>query len=115
MNRLVRVVCVPLLLLVASCQGSGDLPLDQVDAEAVVAEPTYDQVHAIVQRACDSCHAGRAEPALESCLDIVEQRNSILDTAEANTMPPGALPRLTSEEKLAIRRWIDAGAPAPCN
>jgi uncharacterized membrane protein len=133
-----RIGCSALLLLVASCQGSGKLPLDQVDPEAVTATPTYEQVFAIVQRACASCHGGEggggnalvpavpgqpapaalggsAEPGLKTCLDIVEQRNGIYDTAVANTMPPGALPRLTSEEKLIIRRWIDAGAPAPCN
>ncbi len=127
-----RVLWMPLLLfLLVSCQGSGDLPLDQVDPAAVPAEPTFDQVNAIVQRACTPCHkSGSGEGdapvsdgrtlseegiALETCAEIVAGRESILDTAVANTMPPGALPRLTSEEKLIISRWIDNGAPAPCN
>ena len=139
MKRILAIAWVPLLLVVASCQGSGDLPLDQIDAGAVSANPTFDQVNAIMQRACATCHGGEgegggdypegaaqvtsssaalggsAEPGLRTCLEIVEQRESIWETAVANTMPPGALPRLTSEEKLIIRRWIDNGAPAPCN
>ena len=126
----------PLLLLagvLASCQGSGDLPLDQVDPDAVASHPTFDQVNAILHRACVPCHQGEseddadalsalrsrtladdAEPNLEDCGEIVAQRNSIWEQVDANRMPPGAWPRLTSEEKLTIRRWIDDGAQAPC-
>ncbi len=120
-----------LLLLLASCQGSGDLPLAQVDPAAVPSDPTFDQVNAIVQRSCTPCHKGGGEGesdggdsrliiaeddvSLETCAEIVSQRSSILEQAEANLMPPGAWPRLTSQEKLIIRRWIDNGAPAPCN
>jgi uncharacterized membrane protein len=127
----------PLLLAAAffvGCQGSGDLPLDQVDPTAVTDQPTYQQVDAILQRSCVPCHAGGSddesenesdfrtritagdvEPNLEDCGDVVAQRSSILEQVDANLMPPGAWPRLTSKEKLTIRRWIDNGAPAPCN
>lgn len=126
----------PLLLAVAACQGSGDLPLDQVDPDAVATNPTFDQVNAIMHRACVPCHKGEgedggndlvlegfrtrvlaedAEPNLDDCGEIVAQRNSIWEQVDGNLMPPGAWPRLTSEEKLIIRRWIDTGAPAPCN
>jgi uncharacterized membrane protein len=115
--------------------GSGDRPLDQVDADSVPAHPTYEQVFAIVDRECIPCHEnGESEgedyavskspgpafleddaPDLSDCTSIVAQRDGIWDTIAANTMPPGAWPRLTSEERLLIRRWIDDGAPAPCN
>jgi uncharacterized membrane protein len=115
----------------AGC-GSGDLPLDQVDPGAAPAVPTYDQVYAILQRACVPCHGGGSSaPAtqsafspqedggedlnLENCVDIVAQRDGILERIENNTMPTGALPRLTSVEKLLIRRWVEQGAVAPCN
>jgi uncharacterized membrane protein len=129
MKQSLRLILLPLLLALASC-GSGDLPLDQVDPAAVPANPTFDQVNAIVQRACTPCHKGGGgadapgtvtriaaedDLSLETCTDIVSQRESIWETAVDNTMPPGALPRLTSEEKLIIRRWLDNGAPAPCN
>ena len=118
--------------VLAAC-GSGDRPLDQVDPGSVAAEPTYDQVYAIVYRECVPCHqegedgedyapaqsSPRAiledSPKLDDCTSIVAQSESIWQTIEANTMPPGAWPRLTSEERLTIRRWIDNGMPAPCN
>jgi uncharacterized membrane protein len=128
MQRLSRIAWVPLFLVVVSCQGSGDLPLDQVDPDAVAAHPSFDQVNAIMNRSCVPCHQGEtddeggaralgasAEPNLEACSQIVAQRNSIWEQVDGNLMPPGAWPRLTSQEKLIIQRWIDDGAPAPCN
>ena len=135
--RRVRFPFADILLLVmlavaAGCGGSGDLPLDQVDPDAAPAAPTYDQVYAILQRACVPCHDGGSEaPAmqsapspqedgeddlnLENCVDIVAQRDGIVETIDDNTMPPGALPRLSSVEKLLIGRWVEQGAVAPCN
>ena len=113
---------------------SGDETLDAVDPLAVPAEPTYEAVFAIIQNKCVLCHdeggddesdddfvvggatvADDDAPALDDCASIVALSEDILERVEDNTMPPGALPRLTSEEKLKIRRWIDNGAPAPCN
>jgi len=131
-----RLLLALLLAAVAGCGGSGDLPLDQVDPDAAPATPTYDQVYAIMQRACVPCHGGSSNAAvmqsaqglleegdegegedlnLDNCTDIVAQRDGILETIENNTMPTGALPRLTSVEKLLIRRWVEQGAAAPCN
>ncbi len=110
---------------------SGDQTLDAVDPNAVATVPTYEQVFAIVHNNCVSCHAGGGEeeddvaaatamaaedvPGLEDCTSIVALRFDILDQVNANAMPPGAMPRLTSEEKLIIRRWVENGAVAPCN
>jgi uncharacterized membrane protein len=123
-----------LMILIAaaaamSC-GQGDLTLDQADPEAVSANPSYDQVFAIIQRECAACHRGEREAIgdatrsaqeddfgadLSTCRGIVESRFDILSAVERNTMPPGAWPRLTSEERLALQRWIQNGAEAPCN
>ena len=134
--RLVRLPLAALLLAAtlvagAGCGGSGDLPLDQVDPDAAPAIPTYDQVYSVLQRACVPCHSGGGDAPvtqsafspqedgedlnLENCTDIVAQRDGILETIDNNTMPTGALPRLTSVEKLLIRRWVEQGAVAPCN
>ena len=116
------------------------MPLDQVDPEAVSANPTYDQVFAILHNSCVSCHDSGGDdddddddggygtapgtktrivaddmPDLTDCVEIVALRDDILEQIEENLMPPGAMPRLTSEQKLTIRRWIDNGAAAPCN
>jgi uncharacterized membrane protein len=132
--RMRGIAWVPLLLVIASCQGSGDLPLDQADPGAVASNPTFDQVNAIMHRSCVPCHQGGgedvaafslvdsrtlaladdAEPHLDDCLQIVAHRNAIWEQVDSDRMPPGAWPRLTNEEKLIIRRWIDTGAPAPC-
>lgn len=111
---------------------SGDQTLDAVDPNAVVTDPTYDQVFAIIHNRCVLCHEGNDDddedgydfrvttsaedaPGLETCTSIVALSGDILERVEDNTMPPGALPRLTSEEKLIIRRWVENGALAPCN
>jgi uncharacterized membrane protein len=102
--------------LLAACS-SGDKTLDAVDPQAVTAEPTFDQVNAIVHNKCEFCHAGGGEnySPLSTCTDIVALRFDILSRIQDNTMPPGAFPRCTNEEKLLIQRWVENGAPAPCN
>lgn len=120
------VVCTALM---AGC-ASGDNTLDAVDPEAVAANPTYDHVFAIIQNRCVLCHESDNDddgydfrvttgaedvPGLETCTSIVALAQDILERVEDNTMPPGALPRLNSEEKLIIRRWVQNGAIAPCN
>ena len=101
---------------VAGC-GSGDRPLDEVDPNAAPIHPTYEQVFAIVDRSCVPCHrAGSARVTrIDDCSSIVALRTSIVQDVDDNTMPPGVWPRLTSEEKLTIRRWVEDGTPAPCN
>jgi uncharacterized membrane protein len=113
--------------------GSGDLTLAEADPDAVPADPDFELVFSIVQRECTPCHkeggedggddaparaiaaAEGEDPRLVDCLDIVENAEEIYATTVGNnTMPPGAWPRLTSEEKLVIERWIENGVKAPC-
>jgi uncharacterized membrane protein len=97
---------------------SGDKTLDAVDPQAVTANPTFDQVNAIIHNNCVTCHNENAPQnysSFETCTAIVAERGSILDRIQDNTMPPGVLPRLSAEEKLLIQRWVENGAPAPCN
>jgi len=115
MNRPPRLLWVILLLTAVACQGSGDRTLNEVDPAAVSADPTFDQVNAIVHRSCVPCHSEGNSLPLENCLDVVAQRFSILDQVTDNLMPPGAWPRLDDEEKLTIRRWVENGAPSPCD
>jgi uncharacterized membrane protein len=103
-------------VLCAACS-SGDKPLDAVDPQAVTAEPTFDQVNAIIHNKCEFCHndGGEDYSPLTTCTDIVALRFDVLSRIQDNTMPPGVFPRCTNEEKLLIQRWVENGAPAPCN
>jgi uncharacterized membrane protein len=121
------------MVVIAGC-GSGDLTLDQADPDAVAANPTWDQVFGIFQRECAPCHTddegedepedrtpglapfGGVEPDLQTCSTIIENLDrSLVRMLDDNDMPPGAWPRLTSEERLIVQRWNEQGAVAPCN
>ena len=105
--------CIVAGVLLAGC-GSGDRTLDQVDPVAVSANPSFDQVFSIIQRECTPCHDSQS-PALITCEDVVANALRIKQQVLTdNSMPPGAWPRLTSEEKLVIERWINNGTVAPC-
>jgi uncharacterized membrane protein len=121
------------LLLTYGC-GSGDRPLSEVDPDAVPADPDFQLVWNIMQRDCTPCHksggggdytyalddgtvAEEEDPDLSTCAGIVEAADDIISSViYKNDMPPGAWPRLTSEEKLILQRWVDNGTkvPTPC-
>ena len=136
-NRQLR-ACYLLLAIAAASAfaacASGDKTLDAVDPNAVPLNPSFDQVNAIIHNKCVMCHDSNGgeggesgsdfrfvsegnggDTPLTSCTDIVALRGDILERVQDNTMPPGVMPRLTSEEKLIIQRWVENGAPAPCN
>ena len=100
--------------MVLGC-GSGDRPLEAVDPDAVPTDPTWNQVFSIIQRECKPCHGdGGEDPRYVTPEDVLDGLDDLYEEVfEENTMPPGAWPRLTSEEKLAIQRWIDNGANVP--
>ena len=125
--------CVLLLVIAGALTGcaSGDKTLDAVDPNAVALNPTFDQVNAIIHSKCVMCHdsgsggednGGNDNLILEddmapfeTCTEIVAEAESILERIQDNTMPPGAMPRLSSEERLIIQRWVENDRPAPCN
>jgi uncharacterized membrane protein len=124
-------------VLLGSC-GSGDRPLAEADPDAVPLDPDFQLVWNIMQRDCVPCHTDAeddgededenrgtivpglvagTDPDLSTCQSIVDNRFDIIDRSlTRNDMPPGAWPRLTSEEKLILERWVDNGAkvPVPC-
>jgi len=129
-----------LLLVVTAGCNSGDATLAQVDPDAVPHDPDYEIVFSIIQRDCAPCHTesdddggddggddastwegpqrsalGGTEPDLTTCEGILGSLSEVDEEIRKNSMPPGAWPRLSSEEKLIIERWIDNGAVAPCN
>ncbi len=129
-RRRARAFLLATVFVTIGCGGSGDRPLDQVDPDAAPENPTYDQVFAILHNRCVTCHssdsddtdyadgrvaAGGVEPNLEDCVQIVAFAGDIVVQVEGNMMPPGAMPRLTNEEKLIIQRWYANGKAAPCN
>lgn len=94
-------------------------------------DPDYELIFNVIQNECTPCHdtgedededkrvslaraGGGVEPPLVTCDDIYTYRFDIWEEIVKNTMPPGAWPRLSSEEKLAIERWLDNGASVPC-
>ncbi len=115
-NRLKACVCAALMIVVNlftyGC-GSGDRPLAEVDPAAVPDTTTYDQVFNIVQRDCLPCHdEGGTEPPYDTCENVVANFDALFEEIFVkNTMPPGAWPRLSSEERLVILRW---NGESPC-
>jgi uncharacterized membrane protein len=118
---------VPPVLILAACD-SGDGTLAAVDPGAVPLDPSYEMVVQILDRNCVPCHKGGGDapgvnrieeeddPDYDSCQGIRAGLDGILrEGVEAESMPPGAWPRLTEEEKLVITRWASAGACSPCN
>ena len=126
-----------LILLAVGC-GSGGGTLEDVDPNAVPLDPDFQLIVNIMDLACVPCHQEGANddgpdsigdtaslsgasgfstyPDLETCQSIVDHQADIVDRAlDKNDMPPGAWPRLSSEERLIILRWIENGAKAPCN
>ena len=133
-------LALPLLILLAGGAGcnSGDATLAQVDPDAVPQNPDYEIVFGIIQRECAPCHTdadddgeeeegastwagpqraalGGVEPDLTTCIGILCSLGDIDEQIRENKMPNGAWPRLSSEEKLIIERWMLNGAVAPCN
>lgn len=123
-----------LISFLSGCS-SGDRTLAEVDPDAAPANPTYDQVVAILDRSCVPCHgAGNASPApltslasreddqeddsdpdYDSCEGIQDGLDGIIQTAiDEGSMPPGAWPRLNERERLILVRWIEQGACSPC-
>jgi uncharacterized membrane protein len=100
------------LLVPCGC-ASGDRPLAEVDPNAVPQSTTYDQVFSIIQRECLPCHdRGGEEPPFDTCEHVVENFDDLFEQVfEKNAMPPGAWPRLSSEERLVLIRWNGEG---PC-
>jgi len=128
-------VLLPALLLVGLLAGlflaacdSGDGTLSAVDPGAVPLDPSYEMVVQILDRNCVPCHKGGGgapganrleeedDPDYDSCTGIRAGLAGLLqEGVKAETMPPGAWPRLTEEEKLVITRWAAGGACSPCN
>jgi uncharacterized membrane protein len=106
--------------LLGACD-SGDGTLAAVDPGAVPLSPSYDMVVQILDRSCVPCHKGGGEveeddPDYDSCLGIRAGIAGLLsEGVERETMPPGAWPRLSEEEKLVITRWVQEGACSPCS
>jgi len=117
-------VAVPATGLLGSCD-SGDGTLAALDPGAVPLGPSYDRVVQILDRNCVPCHKGDGEggfegegenPDYDSCQGIRAGIAGLIQTAiDAESMPPGAWPRLSEEDKLVITRWIENGACSPCS
>jgi hypothetical protein len=128
-------------LAMATGCGFGDAPLGAVDPDAAPLAPTYEQAKTILDRNCAPCHkegggegggdlwADRgsallarpgdriaAEPDYSTCQGIQGGLDGIVRTVlQGGSMPPGAWPRLSEEDKLTLQRWLDQGACSPCS
>lgn len=107
---------------VSGC-GQGEAPLESIDPDAAPLQPTYTQVAGILGRSCVPCHGGSSakilngdedeadeSPDLSTCEGVRDAVDSVWNTIDRGTMPPGAWARLSEAEKLLIQRWKDQGA-----
>lgn len=107
---------------------SGEQTLREADGGALPAGLNYyEAVEQIVERNCAACHhsgGGDAPGGLRlaeddrdysTCEGIQRGLGDLIDSAvDGESMPPGAWPRLTEEEKLIILEWVNSGACSPC-
>lgn len=104
------------LVLASGCLGTKTL--EEVDPEAAPLEPTYEvDVAPLMFDYCDSCHAPDGQRgtlggvATNSCEGIRDDLALIEEMVfDREVMPPGGSERMTSEDLLTFRRWLDQGA-----
>ena len=111
-SKTARVIALVAFITALGCS-SGDLPLAEVDPHAVPDTSTYEQIYSIIQRECLPCHdEGGEDPPYDTCDHVVANFGDLFEQVfEKNRMPPGAWPRLSSEDKLTLLRW---NGKAPC-
>jgi uncharacterized membrane protein len=78
------------------------------------APVTFSQVRSIVEARCVTCHSGGSAPAglqLDRPDVVVANAERIRSVVAARVMPPGNQTGMTDEERDAIARWVQQGAP----
>lgn len=104
------------LLALGAC-AFGDRSVEQVDLEAVPAEPTYtEHIAPLMEFYCVTCHdpAGQVGEAygvdLTSYDAVVDDFDDIDEALfDKRYMPPGGARRLSSVEEATIARWAAQG------
>ncbi len=113
--RTTLIITLWLAMAWTGCAGEGTL--EEVDPDAAPQTPTYaEHIAPIMKHRCTACHAPDAQPGevegygYETCDKVVLYWQSIEDTVfKVSSMPPAGAERLTSSEKLTLRRWERQG------
>jgi hypothetical protein len=97
-------------------------PLAAARADSA-AEKAASEARQVFRRHCVECHGTVNPRAGLSVLDrnsLVEQKklvvpgrpsdSELLQLVEAGTMPPGTKPKVSDADRMALRRWVEAGA-----
>jgi hypothetical protein len=96
-------------------------------SEAEGERPTYPGKAArqVLSKYCVSCHGDKAPAAGLKVLDLpglLERKlvvpkspegSELLELVECGMMPPGTRPRVSAADRIILRDWVRAGAPAP--
>lgn len=113
-SDLQRTISGGILLLVTSCIPFGDDALEELDHDAAPLSPQYEaDLAPIFERYCLACHrpeamaTARATPWLDTEPRVERYACRVHARVTEWSMPPGAMDRPTSRERLTLDRWAD--------
>ncbi len=105
------------LLLLAGCD-AGTGTLDQVDPDAIPAQPTWSApVEQVFDLYCNGCHSEAAQTgalegyAYDTCATAKRGRGETLEVMRGGTMPPPTGLLMPAAARLTLERWFAQGAP----
>lgn len=92
-----------------------DVPKENPSVPGVVLSAkdlSYKKINEVIFKVkCLQCHSGKDEPNLSSYKDVLLNKEEIIEQAILSAKMPKNGRRLTDEERINLKTWLDSGAP----